>query len=95
MSLYYPQSTGRACPGRSSGRASRSISDRFFFAAGTLCEDLKREVNDRDFDVALHLVFKDKAAQDQYQTAPRHEQFIKENKGNWTKVRVFDSYVSR
>ena len=66
-----------------------------FFAAGTLCEELKREVNDRDFDVALHLVFKDKAAQDQYQTAPRHEQFIKENKGNWTKVRVFDSYVSR
>ena len=66
-----------------------------FFAAGTLCEDLKREVNDRDFDVALHLVFKDKAAQDQYQTAARHEEFIKENKDNWKKVRVFDSYVSK
>ena len=66
-----------------------------FFAAGTLCEELKREVNDRDFDVALHLVFKDKAAQDQYQTAPRHEEFIKENKDNWKKVRVFDAYVSK
>jgi Stress responsive A/B Barrel Domain len=66
-----------------------------FFAAGTLCEDLKREVNDRDFDVALHIVFKDKAAQDQYQTAPRHEEFIKENRDNWKKVRVFDSYVSK
>lgn len=66
-----------------------------FFAAGTLATDLKREVNDLDFDVALHIVFKDKAAHDQYQVAERHEQFIKENKDNWKKVRVFDSYVSR
>jgi hypothetical protein len=66
-----------------------------FFAAGTLCEDLKREVNDRDFDVALHIVFKDKASQDQYQEAPRHDLFIKENKDSWTKVRVFDSYVGK
>lgn len=66
-----------------------------FFAAGTLCEDLKREVNDRDFDVALHLVFADRAAHDAYQTADRHEEFIKENKDNWKKVRVFDSYVSK
>jgi hypothetical protein len=66
-----------------------------FFAAGTLCEDLKREVNDLDFDVALHIVFKDKAAHDQYQTAPRHDQFINENKADWKKVRVFDSYVSK
>lgn len=66
-----------------------------FFAAGTLAEDLKREVNDIDFDVALHMVFKDKAAHDQYQTAPRHDRFIAENKGNWSKVRVFDSYVTK
>ena len=66
-----------------------------FFAAGTLCEDLKREVNDIDFDVALHIVFKDKAAHDQYQVAPRHDKFIAENKENWKKVRVFDSYVSK
>jgi hypothetical protein len=64
-----------------------------YFSAGTLAEDLKREVNDRDFDVALHLVFKNRAAHDQYQTAKRHEQFIEENKENWTKVRVFDSVV--
>ena len=29
-----------------------------FFAAGTLCEDLRRPVNDVAFDVALHVVFK-------------------------------------
>jgi hypothetical protein len=64
-----------------------------YFSAGVLAEDLKREVNVVDWDVALHLVFKDKAAHDQYQTAPRHEEFIKEMKYNWKNVRVFDSYV--
>src|ERR1700676_4296169 len=66
-----------------------------FFAAGTLAEDLNRPVNNRDFDVALHIVFADRAAHDKYQDAPRHTQFIDENKGNWKKVRVFDSVVQR
>jgi hypothetical protein len=66
-----------------------------FFTAGVLADDLKREVNDRDFDVALHIVFKDRAAHDLYADAPRHKQFIEENKDNWKKVRVFDSYVSK
>lgn len=65
-----------------------------FFAAGTLVEELKRDVNDRDFDVALHIVFRDMKAHDAYQTHPRHDEFIKENKDNWKKVRVFDSYVN-
>ena len=63
------------------------------FAVGPLAEEMKRDVNDRDFDVALHLVFKDKAAHDQYATAERHTKFIEENKDNWKKVRVFDSYA--
>jgi hypothetical protein len=66
-----------------------------FFAAGTRAKELDRDVNDRDFDVALHIVFRDKAAHDQYQEAPRHKQFIEENKANWKKVRVFDSVVRR
>jgi hypothetical protein len=66
-----------------------------FFAAGTLCEELNRPVNDREFDVALHVVFENKAAQDKYQDAPLHLQFIEENKANWSKVRVFDSYVEK
>ena len=64
------------------------------FAAGVLAEDLKREVNDRDFDVSLHVVFENKAAHDKYQTHPRHLKFIEENKENWDKVRVFDSYLA-
>jgi hypothetical protein len=62
-----------------------------FFACGTLATELRREVNDRDFDVGLHIVFRDQAAHDQYQDAPLHLQFIEENKANWKKVRVFDS----
>jgi hypothetical protein len=65
-----------------------------FFSVGTLAPDLKRDVNDRDFDVALHVTFKDKASHDKYQEAPRHKQFIAENQDNWKKVRVFDSYVA-
>jgi hypothetical protein len=65
-----------------------------FFAAGTLA-DLKREVNDRDFDVALHIVFQNMASHDKYQDAPRHKQFIEENKDSWKKVRVFDSLVEK
>jgi hypothetical protein len=66
-----------------------------FFAAGTLAEELNRPVNDRDFDVGLHIVFKDQAAHDKYQEHALHLQFIEENKANWKKVRVFDSAVEQ
>jgi hypothetical protein len=62
-----------------------------YFAAGPIADDFKRDVNDRDFDVALTIVFEDRKAHDLYQDAPRHNQFIAENKDNWKKVRVFDS----
>jgi hypothetical protein len=65
-----------------------------FFAAGTLVSDLTRPVNQTDFDVALQLVFESREAHDAYQVAPRHVQFIEENKANWAKVRVFDAHVS-
>ncbi len=61
------------------------------FSAGFLAEEFTREVNDRDWDVALQLVFTDKAAHDRYQDHPRHQQFVAENKPTWKKVRVFDS----
>lgn len=64
-----------------------------FFAAGPLCAELDREVNDRDWDVGLHLVFETKAAHDAYQDDATHNHFIDEMKPNWSKVRVFDSFV--
>jgi hypothetical protein len=65
-----------------------------FFACGTLEEGLDRPVNDRDFDVALHVIFDTRASHDAYQTAPTHLQFVAENRDTWARVRVFDSAVS-
>jgi len=64
-----------------------------FFAAGARAEQLSRPVNDLDFHVALHLVFRDQATHDAYQVAESHKQFIDENQSNWKQVRVFDSVV--
>jgi len=64
-----------------------------FFACGSLAKELNRDVNDRDFDVALHIVFRTKADHDAYQSTPGHQQFIEANKENWKQVRVFDSVV--
>ena len=64
-----------------------------YFSVGLMANDLDRDVNDREWDVSLNLIFKTKAAHDVYQDAPRHLQFISENKATWAKVRVFDSYL--
>ena len=64
-----------------------------FFACGTPNQELSRPVNDRDFDIALFIVFDSKAAHDAYQEAPAHEKFISENKAFWRQVRVFDADV--
>jgi hypothetical protein len=64
-----------------------------YYSAGILNDELARPVNDRGFDVALHVVFESKAAHDVYQQHPRHLQFVEENKPNWKQVRVFDSDI--
>ena len=65
-----------------------------FYAAGGLAGEFDRGVNVRDFDVALHLVFADRASHDAYQAHPRHVRFVEENRERWSEVRVFDSWVS-
>jgi hypothetical protein len=64
------------------------------FACGTLREDHVRPVNDRDWDIGLHIVFTDKAAHDRYQASPRHHQFVAESEGNWKRARVFDTELA-
>ncbi len=64
-----------------------------FFAAGSRSCDIQWSVSDRRFDVALYLVFQNKAAHDEYQDSPRHQQFLEENEPNWAEIRVFDAYV--
>lgn len=64
-----------------------------YFACGALEPELARPVNDRGFDVGLHVVFINRAAHDRYQEDEAHNQFIAENKPNWKQVRVFDTLV--
>jgi hypothetical protein len=62
-----------------------------YFGVGVNAPEYAREVNDRDYDVALHLVFETAKDHDAYQTHPRHMKFVDECRGLWKKVRVFDS----
>jgi hypothetical protein len=64
------------------------------FAVGTCATEYDRAVNDRDWDVALTIVFESTAAHDTYQIAPRHTQFIAENAPSWAKVRVYDATLA-
>ncbi len=64
-----------------------------FFAAGEVVESHERDVNVRDWQVSLHIVFKSKDCHDRYQKAPDHYKFIEENKDNFKSVRVFDSFI--
>lgn len=64
-----------------------------FFACGARQEECQRPVNVQDFDVALHVVFDSLASHDAYQDAPRHHQFVDENRAGWKQVRVLDSKV--
>ena len=64
-----------------------------YFSVGTLAAEMDREVNVRDFDVSLHVVFDDREAHDAYQQHPRHKQFVEEHSTLWKSVRVFDSYL--
>jgi hypothetical protein len=66
-----------------------------FFACGALAEDLARDVNVRDWDVGLHILFKDQAAHDHYQDSEAHHAFIAENKASWKQARVFDTVAGQ
>jgi hypothetical protein len=65
-----------------------------FFSVGTIAEDVEEPVSVKDFDVALHVVFRDKATKEAYLVHPQHERFVEENRPHFAKVRVFDSYLT-
>jgi len=64
-----------------------------YFSAGVRAEDVKEKVSAADWDVGLHIVFKDKAALAKYGPHPAHQKFIAENKENWKGVKVYDSLI--
>jgi len=63
------------------------------FAVGRRDTTLNRPVNNTDYHVSLHVVFRDRAAHDVYQTAPRHLEFIAQEKATWKSVAIFDSLL--
>ncbi len=66
-----------------------------YYSVGTIAEDaIEPGVGVKDFDVALHLVFEDKAAKDTYLKSTRHDGFVAEIKPLVSQVRVYDSYLA-
>lgn len=63
------------------------------FHCGVREPELSRPVNVLDFQVGVHIVFKDRAAHDAYQVSPAHKRFVEANKDNWEQSRVFDTIV--
>ncbi len=55
----------------------------------------ERDVVDSSYLVALLVEFADAEGEAVYQVHPQHLAFIEENKQYWSKVRVYDSLVSR
>lgn len=63
------------------------------FYVGRLVAEHDREVNTKDFQVGLHIIFASKTDHDNYQDSENHKTFVKRNKPNWSQSRVFDTYV--
>ena len=64
-----------------------------YFSAGPRAMDQKEAVSAADWDVALHLVFKDGAALKKYIASPDHVKFVNDNKASWKGVKVYDSHL--
>lgn len=62
-----------------------------FFAAGTTAEHRMLKSNDREFDVAVVIVFRSKDDLVKFDASERHKAFVAENRTNWKKIRVFDA----
>ena len=62
-------------------------------AIGTLADDIQWDVSDRDFDVSVSILFRDRIALDEYLESPRHEAFLEKHAAEWTRLRCFDAYV--
>jgi hypothetical protein len=72
----------------------KEIPGAIHFSLGEQAEDVEEPVvSVRDFDVALHVIFENKAARDAYLVHTKHKAFVAEYRPSFEKVRVFDSYI--
>lgn len=63
------------------------------FSVGLRAVDIQRDVSDSSFDVAMHMIFANRAKYDEYAASPPHEEFITATAGMSTGRRVLDSYI--
>ena len=64
-----------------------------YYSAGVRGEEFARDVNAKDWDVALNIIFKDKESYAKYEPHADHLKFIAEGKDNWKGVKVYDSLI--
>jgi hypothetical protein len=62
---------------------------------GERCTDFKTPRNDQDFEVALWVLFDDRAAHDGYQVHPQHRALVEAWTPKLAGIEVFDAWVSR
>jgi hypothetical protein len=62
---------------------------------GERCAEFKTPRNDQTFDVALWVLFDDRAAHDGYQVHPQHRALVEDWTPKLAGIKVFDAWVSR
>lgn len=65
-----------------------------YFSVGTRAVEMQRDVNAKDFDVAMNMIFDSLESYNAYRSAPRHKEFITVTAGMSTARKVYDSYIS-
>ena len=68
-----------------------------YFSVGTIAEgkDVEEPVSVKDFDVALHAVFENKAAKARYLESERHKQFVDENSDFLSILKLWTFWVEK
>jgi stress responsive alpha/beta barrel protein len=64
------------------------------FSVGVRALDIIRDVSGTNFEVSVHMIFKNIAAFDAYSAAPEHQEFITQSAGMSPTRIVYDSYLT-
>jgi len=65
-----------------------------YFSVGPRDVEMRRDVNARDFDVTMNMIFKSKKFYEEYANADRHKEFIFKTAGMSTARKVYDSFIN-
>ena len=63
------------------------------FSVGSRALAIRRDVSALDFDIAMHMIFRDFESFQAYAASDRHQEFITETAGMSTGRIVYDSFV--